>query len=49
MAETQTGKGEWLIVLRATTNMQADTRCKRVSRLFSLLDLYPTVNTIMVC
>jgi hypothetical protein len=34
---------------KATTNMQTDTRCKRASKLFSPLDLYATVDTIVVC
>jgi hypothetical protein len=33
----------------ATTNMQADTRCKRASRFFYLLDLNPMVDIIVVC
>jgi hypothetical protein len=29
--------------------MQVDIRCKLASRLFCLLDLNPTVDTIVVC
>lgn len=33
----------------STTNIQVDVRCKRTSRFFCLLDLNPTVDTIVVC
>jgi hypothetical protein len=40
-----------VLELMATTNIQTDTRCtcKCANKLFSPLDLYPTIDTIMAC